>query len=428
MKRIFGDLSAPESVFGSKASPEDSPDSHQMKILQIHNRYLSGLGGEDVALEADRALLAGRGHKVTQFFGSNAEFGTARGVRRMSLGANAIWSRRAFDELRSLLRAERPEIAHVHNTFAQLSASIYWALADEGIPVVQTVQNYRWMCAVSTFLRDGRPCERCLGHVQVPAIVHGCSYNGSRAAGLVIATANAAHSALGTYKKKIHAVIALTEFMRAKLLTAGIDASRLHVRPNFTEDPGSSFPGYESRENTIVFVGQIDEQKGVEICAEAFSLTGERNSRLLMIGEGKLRPQLMQRYKEDGTIAWLGKVDRPAGLNAMSASRFLVLPSLWYEGLPLVVLEAMSRGTPVIVPNHGAFPEIVDDGLNGIVFRAGDVSSLHLALKRALSMSADQWTTLSWGARSRFLERYSPATAYDSLMAIYDAARKTALA
>src|SRR6476646_7713876 len=121
-----------------------------MRILQVHNRYLSGESGEDVALEADRALLVEHGHEVTQFFGSNAALGNPRGIRAIGLAANAVWSRHSYDALRQHVQAHRPAIVHVHNTFADLSGSIYWALSREGVPVVQTVQNYRWTCPTST--------------------------------------------------------------------------------------------------------------------------------------------------------------------------------------------------------------------------------------------------------------------------------------
>ncbi|MEO8619705.1 MAG: glycosyltransferase family 4 protein [bacterium] len=397
-----------------------------MKILQVHNRYLSGSGGEDVAVEADRALLEERGHEVTQFFGSNAEFGTARGLRRVALGANAIWSHRSYAELRKQVERCRPTVVHVHNTFAQLSGSVSWALAQQHVAVVQTVQNYRSMCATATLFRDGRPCDECVGRLPYPALIHGCGYNDSHAAGLVISGGIATHAALKTLTRNVHAVIALTEFMKSKLRDAGYDEARLHIRPNFLPDPGCNFPGYEARSNRIVFVGRMVNSKGASHCAQAWALADEKAWRLLMIGDGQQQRSLAAAWGADRNVEWTGKIERTGVLNAMAASRYLVVPSLWYEGLPLVLVEAMSCGTPVIVPDHGAFPEIVEDGVNGIVFKAGDVMSLRDALRRAMSLTPHEWARVSRGARSRFLQRYSSDVAYERLMSIYAHAMDTA--
>jgi glycosyltransferase involved in cell wall biosynthesis len=397
-----------------------------LRILQVHNRYLSGSGGEDVAVEADRVLLEERGHEVVQFFGTNAEFGTARGLRRIALGANAIWSQRSYRKLQEQVRRSRPTIVHVHNTFAQLSGSIYWALAQHHVPVVQTMQNYRWMCSTSTLYRDGRPCEECVGRLPYPALIHGCEYNESLAAGVVIAGSNATHSVLNTRKRNVHAVIAPTEFMKSKLRDAGYDEARLHVRANFVPDPGALFPNYEGRSSQIVFVGLIDASKGAALCAQAWALAEERTWRLLMVGDGRQHESLVAAWSAERNIEWTGRLDRNHALHTMSMSRFLVVPSLWYEVLPLVLVEAMSRGTPVIVPDHGAFPEIVEDGVNGIVFKAGDVRSLRDALRRAIALSPQEWTRLSQCARSRFLQRYSSELAYERLLSIYAHATATA--
>jgi glycosyltransferase involved in cell wall biosynthesis len=260
----------------------------------------------------------------------------------------------------------------------------------------------------------------------LPALLHGCSYNGSHAAGLVIAGSNATHQLLGTLTRKVHAVIALTEFMKRKLLDAGFEGARLHVRANFIPDPGASELDYASRDKRIAFVGQIETIKGVEMCAEAWTLTDDKTWRLSMIGDGKLRESLVSQWRAAENIDWHGKIARSRAIAAMSSSRFLVLPSLWYEGLPLVLLEAMSHGTPAIVPDHGAFPEIVEDGVNGIVFKAGDVFSLRDAFRRATSMSAYEWTRLALGARSRFLERYTSHVAYEKLLEVYSSATEIA--
>jgi glycosyltransferase involved in cell wall biosynthesis len=260
----------------------------------------------------------------------------------------------------------------------------------------------------------------------LPALIHRCSYNDSLAAGLVIAGSNATHLVLRTLKRKVHAVIALTEFMKLKLREAGFDEARLHVRANFIPDPGPREVNYASRDKQIVFVGQIEAIKGVAMCAEAWTATEDKSWRLSMIGDGKLHADLAAQWSAADNIEWQGKIARGRAIAAMSSSRFLVLPSLWYEGLPLVLVEAMSRGTPAIVPDHGAFPEIVEDGVNGVVFKAGDVISLRDAFRRAMSMPAHEWTRLAHGARTRFLERYTSQVAYEKLLGVYSSATEIA--
>ena len=393
-----------------------------MKILQVHNKYLSGDGGEDVVLEADRRLLVENGHDVTQYFGSNADFGKVHGARRLVLGARAIWSRQQHDNIRATVRRVRPDVAHVHNTFGNLSGSVYWALARENVPVVQTIHNYRWICPAATLLREGKPCEECVGRVAFPAIRHGCRYNGSFSAAAIIGVSNAIHFEIGTYTRKISSIIALTEFMKAKLVQAGLDKNHIFVRPNFLAKVSSVSLPFDARDKRIVFVGLIDERKGVVPCCEAWTEASEPDWQLRFVGDGRLRSELTARWAAQPLINFTGWIPRQETLAQVASSRFLVLPSLWYEGLPMVLLEAMALGTPLIVPDHGAFPEIVDDGVNGIVFKAGDPQSLRAAFRRAMNMQKREWERLAAGALTRFAERYSATPAYEKLLRIYGAA------
>ena len=383
---------------------------------------MSGAGGEDSALEADRDLLVAHGHEVLQFFGSNAEFGSARGTQRLMIGARAVWSRQSFEALDASLRSARPDVAHIHNTFGQLSGSIYWALARHGVPVVQTLHNYRWICPNALLLREGRPCEQCVGRTQYPALLHRCRYNDSVAAAIVIAASNTAHSVIGTYKHKVHAIIALTAFMKSKLIASGFNDAQVHVRANFLPDTPGEYLPYQSRSAQMIFVGLVDEHKGVALGVGAWQHASLPDWRLLVVGEGPLRAPLAAQYREEASIEWAGRLGRIATLDAIGASRFAVLPSLCYEGLPMVLLEAMSRGTPAIVPDHGAFPEIVEDGVSGLVFRAGDMSSLAGAVRRAASMSPPAWLRMARAANERFVDRYSAGPAYDALLAVYASA------
>ena len=393
-----------------------------MRVLQVHNRYKTGASGEDTVLEMERQLLVAHGHGVDQFLATNAEVPTEGLLTGLRSGLSALWSWDAYGRMRTKIQESAPDVVHIHNTFAALSPSIFWAAKREGKPVVLTLHNYRLTCATSLLLRDGNSCEDCVGRFPWPAVCHRCRYGDSLPIGSLIVATQLLHRLLGTYRKKVDAFIVLSEFAAFLMVRAGLPANRIFVKPNFVSDTATGIMPLDDRRRAFAFVGEVSSIKGIDLLLEAWHKTGLHDRRLVVIGDGPNRKILEQAGFGRSGVDWLGKVHRERVLDEMARSRFLVLPSRWYEGLPMVVIEAMSLGTPVIVPNHGPFPAIVSDARDGLLFRPNDRDSLVHVLRKAACLSPDVWRKYSLAARKTYLNNWTPEKNYSALSLVYERA------
>jgi glycosyltransferase involved in cell wall biosynthesis len=372
-----------------------------------------------VALEAD--LLRCHGHEVEQMFAWTKELDGASAMRLFSAGLGTVWSFRGYSMMNKAIARFSPDIVHVHNTFPLLSPSVFWAADRAGVPVVQTLHNYRLTCANSLLLRDERPCQECVGHFPWPAFRHRC-FGASFLRTAAVTSMNLIHRWMGTYRNKVHAFIVLTEFSREIQARSGLPRERIHVKPNFSS---AAVQLMAPRVRRFIFAGIIARFKGVHLLLEAWTRVASAGHQLLMVGDGPDRVELERRFAAQANIVWLGKQSRQEVMDLIAGSRWLVLPSLVYENFPMSVLEALSAGTPVIVPNHGAFAAMVSDGVEGLMFSAGDADSLSTALQAALDASEGAWIQWSVNGRDKHLSAYSARNNYAQLMSIYQEAAGT---
>lgn len=388
-----------------------------MKVLQVHNYYSSAKGGEETTLDSERALLQGHGHVVDRFEVSN------KSVDPPSLrsGAETIWSLRSYREMREVIKQQNPDLIHFYNTFVRLSPSVYWAAAAEKVPTVQTLQNYRLTCANGLLMRNGRPCEQCVGRFPWPALVHR-TYRDSLAATGAVVGMQQVNRLLGTYRNKVDAYITPTDFTKKVMVRASLPQEKVFVKPNFVTDPLSPVKQLPERREQIVFVGRVAYEKGVDLLLETWKRSESPSTRLIIIGDGPEREGLIRSFGDLPNVEWRGWLGREEMSREMSHSRYLVVPSRWYEVFPLVVLEALALGTPVIAPDHGGFPEIIAPGHNGFLFTPNDGADLASVLDRALRLDESSWLDLGENARSSYLKRFTPEVNYPILMKIYEEA------
>lgn len=392
-----------------------------MKILVIHNRY-QHRGGEDVACEAETRLLQTAGHAVIQYVRSNTELNDGSFLHYLSAAAGTVWSRHSYRELRELLFREKPDIAHFHNTFPLISPSAYYACADAGVPVVQTLHNYRLICPNAYFLRNGRVCQQCLGRtVPWPGVLHAC-YRQSRPASAVVATMLAAHHIFQTWQNQVAAYIALTEFARQKFIAGGLPAEKVFVKPNFVErDPGPQ-PQQISGDYAL-YVGRLSDEKGIRPLLAAWAQLRQEIP-LKIAGDGPLREELaleLSRVSAARAVRWLGAVPQSEILGLMRGARFLVVPSICFENFPLAIAEAFASALPVIASRLGAMAEIVADGETGLHFAPGDPNDLAAKAEWAWTHPGEM-AAMGLRARAVFEEKYSPASALGNLESIYGCA------
>lgn len=391
-----------------------------MRILQVHNRYRPAWGGEDTVVNLEADLLRRNGHEVDRLSVWTGELEGANPLKLAAAGLGTVWSFRGYALTKKAIGAFNPDILHVHNTFPLLSPSVYWAAEKIGVPVVQTLHNYRLTCANSVLMRNGRPCEECVDRFPSAALRHRC-YGPSLARTAAVVTNNVAHKWIGTFRTKIHAYIVLTEFSKDIFVRAGLPRERIFVKPNFNTDPGKQVP---LRVPRVIFAGAIDRFKGVHLLLEAWARLSSTDGRqLAIVGDGPERAKLERQFCDQKTIVWHGALNRNEVVALIGSSRLLVSASLGYENFPMTVLEAFSVGTPVVVPNHGSFAAVVTSGHEGLLFSPGNVDSLTETLQRAITAEASEWSRWSTNARSRFLSDYTESVNYDQLISIYEKAR-----
>ena len=387
-----------------------------MKVLQIHNRYRSP-GGEDAVVLRERLLLEQHGHQVIALERSNTEIDSWPSWRRPLLPIQTFFSLSSYRQIRAICRRERPDVAHVHNVFFLFSPSVYYALAAENVPVVQTCHNFRFLCANALFFTEGAVCERCKSGNYFHAVVHRC-YHDSRLHSLMMAVTLAGHRYLGRWWSRVDAFIALSEFSRSKLLEGGLPEGRLFLKPNFLDLELSPAP---ADEGYAILMSRLQEEKDVATAVEAFKLLPE--TRLLVLGDGPLRGELERQVQESGkmNIEFLGFIDGEARFDLLRRARILVMPSRVYENFALVILEAYAMGKPVVASRIGATAELVEDGVTGFLFEPGQANDL--AAKVRLLQDPKMAAALGAQARQRFEQRYKAYMNYCRLMEIYAFAR-----
>lgn len=375
-----------------------------MRVLICHNFYQQP-GGEDQVFAAETELLRRFGHEVETYAVHNDD---VKSLGALKLGAATIWNHRAGEEVARRAESHRAQIVHFHNTLPLLSPAVYWAARRTGAAVVQTLHNYRLICPAATMFRDGKPCEKCLGHLPLPAVLHSC-YRGSRAASAVSAAMLTVHRALGTYADQVDAHIALTRFARDKFLGAGFHADQLHIKPNFLDpDPGEG----SGDEGFALFVGRLTEEKGIQTLLDAWKKIGDRIP-LKICGDGPLAPIV-----QDSKVDWLGRRPLNEVIDLMGRASMLVFPSLWYEGFPRTIVESLARGTPVVASDLGSMQELIQTGRTGALFAPGDPESLAqtvLWLRENTAAVAQ----MRREARAEFLAKYNPDRNHRLMLEIY---------
>jgi len=371
-------------------------------------------GGEDQVVLAEIALLEAHGHSVLRYGAHNDQ---AAHMNRLVLTQKALWNSSTYRELRALIRRERPQVAHFHNTFPLVSPAGYYAAKAEGLPVIQTLHNYRLLCPNALFFRNGRVCEDCMGKVVPwPGVVHAC-YRGSRAASGVVTTMLTIHRALQTWTEMVDVYITLTDFARRKFVEGGLPAQKIMGKPNFIHpDPGAR----EGRGGYTLAIGRLSPEKGVRTLLATWKRLAARIP-LYIVGDGPLRDEVADATKKLEHTEWLGRQGRERVLALMKDASVLVFPSTCYENLSMSILEAHAVGLPVIASDLGGMSSLIDHGRTGLHFRPGDSEDLAAKVEWA-SVHSAELAGMRREVRLEFEAKYTAERNYQMLAEIYHSA------
>jgi len=374
------------------------------RVLVVHNAY-QHRGGEDAVVESEIELLRSHGHAVETYFRSNDDVG---GMSSLDMARHTLWSPRTQHDLAELIRRFKPDVIHAHNTFPLISPSLYWAAERAGVPVVQTLHNFRLMCLNALFLLEGKVCEDCMGHLPWRGVARAC-YRGSRAASAAMAGMLTLHHGLGTYRNKVARYIALNGFCRDKFIEGGLPAGRVVVKPNFV-DFAAPEPVPRS---SLLFVGRLSVEKGVVTLAAAMARLPD--AQLRVAGDG---PEAGLLGGVAG-VSRLGSLPGEAVRQEMIRAVALVVPSICYENFPRTIAEAFACGLPVIASRIGALADIVRDGETGLLFEPGNPRDLADKMAWALA-HPEQMAAMGRNARAQYEAEFSAEVNYRRLMEIYD--------
>lgn len=382
-----------------------------MRILSIHNKYQIR-GGEDESCLAEQTLLRKMGHEVDVYEESNDRIAE---LTAYDLAIKTIWSRESYQTVERKLQQHKYDLVHIQNFFPLISPAVYYAARKQGIPVVQTIRNYRLLCPNGLFFKNERVCEQCIDKfIPYPGVLRGC-YRESQIASGGVATMLTVHRALKTWIDKVDLYICLTEFARQKMIEGGLPAAKIVVKPNFiSPDPGigTQSGGY------AIYVGRLSVEKGLDTLLAAWKLLKARIP-LKIVGDGPLKNEVIEATKQYPEIEWLGRRPMREVHELVGEAKFLVFPSKWYETFGRVAVEAFAKGTPVIASKIGAIAEVVDSPRTGLYFQPGSEVDLAEKVDWVLN-NPDALISMSKQARFEYEAKYTAAINYRKSMEIYN--------
>jgi glycosyltransferase involved in cell wall biosynthesis len=376
-----------------------------MRVLVVHNRYVSAVpSGENAVVDEEVAALRAAGVEVVTHIRSSDEIAAMPPLRKAGLALRPVRSGEDVRAVGRILREARPDVLHLHNPYPLVSPWVVRTAHAAGVPVVQTVHNYRHVCMAGSLFRDGHPCEDCVGRLPWPGVVHGC-YRGSRPQSVALGAAQVVHRPTW---RLVARYVALTAFARDRLAAAGIPRERVVVRPNSADDPGPPAPPG----NGLLFVGRLDAEKGILLLLDAWRRVTPGTTTLTVVGDGRHREAVERLAAERIDVTYRGTLPAAEVGAAIDAAAAVVIPSVCYEGFPRLVAEAFARGRPILATAVGPLPSIVTPDVG---WTAPAEPGAFAAAIGGLTGTAERGSA----ARARFLASYTRERTLAQLLDVY---------
>ena len=379
-------------------------------VLIVHNYYQIP-GGEDTVVANEKKMLEEHGHKTVLYSRHNSELNQLSKIKKLLLPFSTIFNCRTYREVKTLIKEEKIDVVHVHNTLNLISPAVYYAAMACKVPVVQTIHNFRLLCPGATFYRDGHICEDCATKGLFCAVKHQC-YRNSKVQTLACVINTWIHRISGIYGKLNY--ICLTDFNKDKILQLKqIKKEKVFVKPNFVQSAESIVP-YEQRKKQFVYAGRLDHLKGIDFLLETWKESSFDDYKLIICGTGPME-EWCKKYVQEHHLRNVdikGFVDNKTAKNMIGESKALILPTRWYEGFPMTIVESYSVGTYVVGTDMGNVGSLITNDATGWKFTENSKESLKNAMNQARNMNE--------GISEDSIKKYSEEKNYEQLRVIYE--------
>lgn len=379
-----------------------------MRVLIAHNKYQL-YGGEDSVVETEASMLRAAGHEVEIYFADNSSIKNP--IDKLKVALRSSSNSKSIKRIIEYCERVNPDVVHFHNTFPLITPGAVSAIAQRGTKTVVTLHNYRMICAGALLVRNGTICEKCLASSGIEGVMNKC-YRGSSLGTAAVTLAGAKFRNICAEYPEIK-LIALTEFAKNKLAEGGFRTDQIVVKANTVADLGK---GSISRERRVAFIGRCSEEKGVQLLMGIARHLHKSSIGLDVIGDGPDRVK-MEAIALPNVKFW-GHLSRSEVIKKIKETSAVLMPSRWYEGFPMVLLEAFSTGTPAVVSKLGSLEELVEDGITGFTRDAYDLEGWTEAIHR-LIYNPTFAREMGGRARLAYEAKYSQDVNLRALEAIY---------
>ena len=393
-----------------------------MKILAIHNFHRKGsASGDDQVYKSETTLLENHGNQVIRFTVSNDEFDKAGTIGKIKATLGMLWSYKNYREVKRIINQENPDIVHVHTFFPLLSPSILYAAKREGVPVVATLHDTRFICPCSTSLRGTHLCNKCGDGHYFRMVKYGC-FKGSRLQSLIVAAIFKYHRIRRSFYKQIDRYICLNDNQINLLTEIGFDKNKIVKKYNFVSDAEANLKVVKSKnlpDRYVVFYGRIGEEKGIRTLIRIWDDPTMDSIPLVVMGGGPLEEEFKTWAEKKENVYFLGYTQHDRCLSIVKGGEFVVFPSIWYEGCSMVEIEAQSLGKALIATDLGFSVEAIEDGVNGHKVPLGDITGFVDSI-RSLWLAPEKCAEMGINARADYEKKYLPEDNYRQLISVYE--------
>jgi glycosyltransferase involved in cell wall biosynthesis len=404
-----------------------------MKVLLI-NKFLYPKGGDAISTLTTGRILEANGHEAVfwgmnhpdnpaypfaDIFVSQVDYEGDSGIfSKAGTAMNILYSFEAKKKMAALLERFRPDIVHLNNFAHQISPSILGVIKEHRIPIVMTMRDYKMVCPTYSMLTRGQVCERCKGGKFYHCGINRCTKRSLFKSLVNVAEMYLHHRILHIYDK-IDLYISPSRFLKDKVEEMGLNGEVVYL-PNCVDIDGFE-PGYDWQEQSVVYVGRISHEKGIETLIDAVKEIKE--IRLKIIGDGPIKRVLEEKISNEqiSNVEFLGYRTGKALHDEIRRSMFLVIPSELYENNPRTVIEAFALGKPAVGARIGGIPELVRDWETGLTYVSGDVDDLRSKIQLMLD-NKDRIPEMGQAARQYVEQELNSDVHYRNLMKIYEQA------